>query len=501
MRSILPLLVTLLLILPLTSLVCTTASGEEVLKPTKAYGAFLKAMRRVPVPEKPAEEKKYALAYLKAWDASGRKPTPTDNYVLSQFQQKAQMYTEALGGFHAVQGDEEVKEKTRHYAANAEAGLLLVAGMRSSLGKTGIDKSLKGLCKYADAMQIPAGLKARSALRLILAQVYAKGGQAQEAHAIRMQLLKDDPSTLSKLVRPIVRGFLRSTHALDQYDAMRKQAATSIQTLRNMQEAKLAESQKKYDKALAKLKSTDAGALDAGGNLKKTSTRKMSRTEKDVFNGKRSLTKDQKLLAEIAEFAKPLVLLGTPAQAWTLERAFGDLEALESLKGKVVVLDFFATMHDHCNFPLMRDLVKEYGEKGLAAVGVTVSSSVVYAERYAADEDMRSKTEPGAKLYYAARLATEKTPSDGEYILNEAAYRAMEIEVVATFIANHELKWPVVMIAKTEPNPNFAQETWPHLVVLDKQGRIRYFRGGELLRSDKESNAALRTVIEDLLKE
>lgn len=499
MRSFLPLL--LMLLLPLTLLASRPASAEEVLKPTKAYGAFLKAMRRVPVPEKPAAEKKYALEYLLAWAGTGRKPTPTDNYVLAQFQQKAEQYDKALAGFHAVQGDEDVKEKTRDYAANAEAGLLLVAGMRVALGKSGIDKQIAGLCKYADAMAIPARLKARSALRSIMAQVHAKGGQAKEAHAIRMQLLIDDPSTLSKLVRPIVRGFLRSTHALDQYDAMRKEAAATIKTLRDLQEPKVSQAKAKYTKALAKLRSTDAGALDADGNLKETNSRKMTKEQKDVHNGKRTLGREEKLLADIAEFAKPLVLLGTPAKAWTRERSFGDVEALESLKGKVVVLDFFATMHDHCNFPLMRDLVKEYGDKGLAVVGVTVSSSVVYAERYAADEDMKSKTEPGAKLYYAARLATEKTPSDGEYILNDASYRTMEIEVIATFIANHEFKWPVVMIEKSEPNPNFAQETWPHLVVLDKVGRIRYFRGGELRRSDTEGNAALRTVIADLLKE
>jgi peroxiredoxin len=338
-------------------------------------------------------------------------------------------------------------------------------------------------------------------LRAIIAHVYDKDGRAKDAHAMRMQLLQDDPGMLSELVRPIVRGFLRATHKLGEYDAVRAEATKSIGIVRGMQQKVVAESRAKYEKALAKLKSINPGALDGDGNLKQTSTKKMTKEEKDVYTNQRSLTTAEKLLASIDVYEKPLALLGKPAAAWTLETAFEDLEALDTLKGKVVVLDFFATVFDQCNFPIMRDLLKAHGEKGLAVVGVTITSSVVYADRYAIDEDMKHKAEPGAQLYYAARLASEDSPADGEYILEESAYRLREQEAIKAFIENHELKWPVVMIDKDEPGPKYAQETWPHLVVIDKEGRLRYFRGGKLDRSDKEAVAALEAVLKDLLAE
>ena len=61
--------------------------AEEVLKPTKAYSAYLKEIRQYSQSEKAEEGKRIASEYLAAWAASGRKPTPTDNYVLAQFQQ------------------------------------------------------------------------------------------------------------------------------------------------------------------------------------------------------------------------------------------------------------------------------------------------------------------------------------------------------------------------------------------------------------------------------
>jgi thiol-disulfide isomerase/thioredoxin len=505
MRILLP-LVCLALLLPLALLGPLTmqrADAEEVLKPTKAYGQFLKDMRPYSGVEKETEAKKWAEEYLSAWAASGQKPTPTDNYVLAQFQQAAEQYAKALAGFHAVQSDQEVKEKTRDYAAGAEAGLLLIPAVRSELGEAGIQKSLEGLAAYTAALPVPGSLKAQSTIRSTMALVYDMGGQVKEARALRMQLLKDDPGQLSSLVRPLVAGFTRTTHKLAEFDAVKADAAATIKTVRAMQQDVVNKAQGKYDKSLAKLKGSDPSALDGEGNLKKTSTKGMSPDEKAVYNDKRALATAQELLADIAEYEKPIALLGAPAAAWTLEKAFGELESLtlDSLKGKVVVLDFWATMFDHCNFPLMRDLVKAYGEKGLAAVGVTITGGVVYADRFPMDEDMKSKAEPGAQLYYAAMLATEDRPADGDYILNEAEYRVREAEAIEAFIAAHELTWPQVMIAKNEPAEKYAEAGWPHLLVLDKEGRIRFFRSGELSRADKEGNAALRTIIEDLLAE
>ena len=475
--------------------------AEEVLKPTKAYSAYLKEIRQYSQSEKAEEGKRIASEYLAAWAASGRKPTPTDNYVLAQFQQVAGEYVKALAGFHRVQGDREVKEKTRDYAAKAEAGILLVPEMRTAIGNDGVAKATAGLCKYAAAMEVPARLKARSTLRRIIAQVYENSGRAKDAHEMRMQLVQDDPSFLSKLARPIAQGFLNATHSMAEYDGLRKQAAVALGILRSNQQAAIDKARKKYGLSVKKLRAAQPDALDGEGNLKKTKTKGMTPQERAVFTAKRSLASAEAVLASMAGFEKPLELLGKPAAKWSLENAFGDIEFFKELEGKVVVLDFFSTMFDHINFAIMRDLVKTYGEKGLVVVGVTVTGKVCYAQRFAGDEDMKNKPEARGRLFYAARLASEDAPADGEYILAEAAYRARELETITEFIGNHEMTWPVVMIGKDEPGAKYGQETWPHLVVLDKQSRIRYLRGGSIKRADTVAVAGLRKVIEDLLAE
>jgi hypothetical protein len=460
-------------------------------------------MKRFSGPEREAEGRQAAQTYLAAWEGSGKSPTPTDNYVLAQFQQEAGQYEKALAGFHAVQGDQEVSEKTRDYAANAETLILLVPDLREKLGTAGIDKALAGLCKYADALPMPASLSARSKLRSSIAMVYDMGGRAKDSQQTRMQLLKDDPGQLSSLARPLIASYMRGTHKLAEYDGMKAAAAAAVKAVSNMQRAAVGKAKTTYDKSFAKLKSVDAGALDGDGNLKKTKTKGMTKEEKAVYTDKRKLATANKLLANIGEYAKPIQLLGEPAAAWTLEHSFGDVEAIEGLKGKVIVLDFWATMYEKCNFPLMRDLLKEFGEKGLAVVGVTISGPVVYADRFAMDEDMKSKGEPGAQLYYAAMLATDRQPADGEYILEGAAYRAQEKEAIQVFIESHELKWPHVMIDAADSESKFAHlgKGAPHIVIIDKEGRIRAFRGGVLWRKDKEGNAALRKIITDLVAE
>ena len=85
--------------------------------------------------------------------------------------------------------------------------------------------------------------------------------------------------------------------------------------------------------------------------------------------------------------------------------------------------------------------------------------------------------------------------------LPEAEYREAEKQALERFIANHEMTWPVVMIDKEEPGPKYALMGWPHAVVLDRQGRVRYFKSGALLRDKPEGIAAFRKVLDALLAE
>jgi len=482
-------------------LVPATSQADEVLKPTKAYSAFLKAMRKFRGAEKAAQGKERAEAYLEQWKASGKTATGAQRYALAQFQQAAEDYVAAANGFHEVNANTKEKERTRDFAASAEAQLYLFAKLREALGKEAIDKAAARLTAYTAAMDDPSRAKARTKIKKLLARVLDMGGDIKGAYAMRMQILNEDPKSLAQVARPLVQGLLGSTWTMDGYAVMRKQADALMKTLSAKQGTAVQAAQVKFDKALTKLKASDPSALDAAGNLKKTSTRGMSREERSVYSGARSLKTAKALFAKVQGYKPLFGLLGAAAPEWTLEKAYGDVSKLADLKGKVVVLDFWATWPDQCNFPLMRDLLRDYGEKGLSIVGVTVSAKVVYASRYDIDADLRAKAK-GGRLFYAARLASEGAPADEDQsIFNEKDYRVHEMETIEAFIKNHELKWPIVQIEQSEPAAKYALEGWPHIVVLDRQGRLRSFRSGEISRDKTEATAAFRKMIEDLLAE
>ncbi len=498
MRSSLIVALTILCLLGIPTLV----QAEEVQKPTKAFSAFRKAIRKFRGAEKEAESKRLADEFLAAWKASGKKAVGNQRYALAQFQQAAGDYESAASGFRQVQANEEVKEKTRDYAASAEAQLLLFPELRTAIGAERIGKAVERLTGWTKGMAgNPARAKARTTINSVLARVHAMGGDAAAAHDLRMEILKEDPKALSTLARPIAQGLLGSAHTMEGYKTMSAKAGAAMKIMCDMQAAAVATAKTKHDKSLAKLRSTDPAALDADGNLKKTSSRGMSKGEKAVYTDRRSLTTAEALLEKIEGYKKLFPLLGQAAPEWTLEKAYGDVSKIADVKGKVVILDFFATWPDHLNFPVLRDLMKDFGAKGLAVVGVTATASVVYESRYDLDADHASK-HTGGRLFYAARLATDAAPANPDQsIFDEAAYKTREMEALEAFIKNHELSWPVVQIAKDDASAKYALEGWPYMVVLDRQGRMRKLRAGSLSRDKTESVAAFRKMIEEILAE
>ena len=468
------------------------AWAKDELKPIKDYNRFNKETGRLD----PGERKQRALDYLEAWKASGKEATGTTTYAIAQFQQAAGLLKDAFAGFRAVRTNDELKKKFRNYAANAEANLLTFAAFRSELGPEALDKATEELVAHADGVD---DKKAQNKLRGILAMLHTAAVRASASRELRIKIVEGDPKTVSTHVRPIMQSYLSETWKLDEFDALRKKAAATLTQIKNIQEGVLAGATAKMEKDRAKLLGAAPDALDPDGNLKQTDRRKMSKAERAYGGSKRSYDTAKKLFESLDAYGAPFDVLGKPAPAWTLEKAFGDVSALADVKGKVVLLDFWATWCPACNFPVLRDLAKAYGDRGLAIVGVTASSNVVYADRYDFDEDLQSKA-TGQKVY-AARLASEAAPADGKFILEEDKYRAREIEAIEIFVGNHELKWPMVMIDKAEPAAKYGQETWPHLVVLDKEGRVRMLRGGPLARSDVHAVSALKAVIEGLLGE
>ena len=77
---------------------------------------------------------------------------------------------------------------------------------------------------------------------------------------------------------------------------------------------------------------------------------------------------------------------GQPAPAFALPRASGDALTLESLKGRVVFVDFWASWCAPCkrSFPWMNEMHRKYGDKGLTIVAVNVDKRRADADRFLA---------------------------------------------------------------------------------------------------------------------
>jgi thiol-disulfide isomerase/thioredoxin len=195
--------------------------------------------------------------------------------------------------------------------------------------------------------------------------------------------------------------------------------------------------------------------------------------------------------------AVPLELVGNPVPAWTAVHAFRGGASPQDYRGKVVLVDFWATWCHWCvkSFPAMRDLLEEYGDKGFAIVGVTTSAPRVFDARYDLDDDVKAKAPAEWKAKPTLDLARDASEED------RAAHRTKEREVLATFLANHEVPWDVVMVEGEEPAAKYGLSGWPYGILLDRQGRVRRMHAGAILREDPKGMAEMRALIESLLAE
>ena len=89
--------------------------------------------------------------------------------------------------------------------------------------------------------------------------------------------------------------------------------------------------------------------------------------------------------------AEDLVSAGQPAPAWKLKDLDGHEVSFEQFKGKVVVVDFWATWCGPCvsEIPGYVELQKKHGADGLVIVGVSLDTkSPEYVKKFARDHAM-----------------------------------------------------------------------------------------------------------------
>lgn len=104
---------------------------------------------------------------------------------------------------------------------------------------------------------------------------------------------------------------------------------------------------------------------------------------------------------------------GTRAPAIGLKRRGGEVLNLEELRGKVVLVDFWASWCAPCKeeLPVLEKLHNQFKDKGLVIVGVNIDNEAANMDDFLRREKLSFTIVPDSKREVAGRYKPEKMPS------------------------------------------------------------------------------------------
>lgn len=155
-------------------------------------------------------------------------------------------------------------------------------------------------------------------------------------------------------------------------------------------------------------------------------------------------------------------MIGVMSPPMPVERSHGEFKDLESLKGKVVILDFFAHWCGPCirSFPDMKEMYNANKSKGLEIIGVTTYYG----------------------YYRRENVEKRDMPKDTEFAK------------MADFMKEHKIDWPVIYTDRSSYAP-FGVTGIPHVVLIDRDGKVVKVKVGYSPESFKEFRATVEKLL------